>query len=93
MTSFTIRTINSSYFTETQVDEPQAEDALATGVRGALMIAADEIYGGTAASVVEVAVDDAGGRLVSRSAVMVSVAPLAVRSAVNGPLPEGTDDR
>ena len=94
MATFTVRTINSTFSTEVEVtDQSRADDALAFGVRGALMIAADEIHGGTAASIVDVTVLDESGTLVRRSAVSVSVAPLAVGSVEQREMPAGIRNR
>ena len=57
------------------------------------MIAADEIHGGTAASIVDVTVLDESGTLVRRSAVSVSVAPLAVGSVEQREMPAGIRNR
>jgi len=77
MPSFTIRTINSTYSAELELpDEPDAGAAHTTGIRGALMIARDEVHAGAAAVAVELIVEDQGGRVVRRSVVSVAVAPL-----------------
>lgn len=78
MPSFTIRTRNSSYCTESVLpDLPDAEAAHAAAVRGALMIARDEVHAGRTAVAVEVIVEDDTGQPTRRSVVSISVAPLA----------------
>lgn len=93
MPQFTIRTTNSSLYTEGETEQPDAEAALAMGVRGAVMIAADEVFGGTKAVVVELQVEDADGAVVLRSAVSMSVAPLATGEQIRKAIPVGSNDR
>jgi hypothetical protein len=82
MPSFTIHTVNSTYSTElTLPDEPNFDTAHAAGIRGALMIARDEVHAGSAAAAVEVIVEDHEGHQVRRSVVSVSVAPLVTEPA------------
>jgi len=77
MPTFTIHTINNTYATELEMsDQPHAEAAHAAGIRGALMIARDEVHAGKTAVAVEVIVEDHDARPVRRSVVSVSIAPL-----------------
>jgi len=77
MPNFTVRTINSTYSAQLELpNEPDADAAHTAGVRGALMIARDEVHAGATAVAVELIVEDQGGRPVRRSVVSVSVAPL-----------------
>jgi len=77
MPNFTVRTINSTYSAQLELpNEPDADAAHTAGVRGALMIARDEVHAGRTAVAVELIVEDQGGRPVRRSVVSVSVAPL-----------------
>ena len=55
-------------------DGPEA--ALASGVRGAMDIAAEEIAGGQRSAAVEVIIERADGAQVLRSVVAISVSPL-----------------
>jgi hypothetical protein len=83
MPLFTIHTINNSYSTELEMpDQPHAEAAHAAGIRGALMIARDEVHAGRTAIAVEVIVKDHDARQVQRSVVSVSIAPLMLEKKV-----------
>lgn len=77
MPDFTVRTVNSIFVSDAEVAQfATAEDALAWGVRGAVMIAADDIENGAKLAAIEVIVRDGGGVDVLRSAVSLAVAPL-----------------
>ena len=79
MAKFTIRTINSSFKAVTDIENtPDANAAHDEAVRGAIMIAADEIYGSVYAAAVEVIVEDHAGQRVRRSVVSISVGSLAL---------------
>jgi len=92
MPTFTNRTVDSVYNAEASVSNMSKDDALSAGVRGAIMIAADEIRDGKASSVVEVILEDERGKRALRSTVMVSVASLAVSSVPEqAPLTAVTD--
>lgn len=93
MPRFTIRTVNSAFVTNSEIDKPCLEDALRYGMSGALMIAADDIKAGAQAGGVEVRVEDAAGRLLHRATVMVAVASLVINADVERPLPVQSNDR
>ena len=83
MPRFTVVTIDSLFSTETRTaDLADADAALALGVRGAIMIAADEINGGFASATVEVVVEDEIRRQIRRSTVSISTASLATGPVV-----------
>lgn len=79
MAIFNIRTVNSTFATNAQTEFfSEADDALAHGVRGAMMIGSEEINQGAQVVAIEVIVEDEAGQQVRRCAVSVSVASLAL---------------
>lgn len=83
---FTIHTRNSAFVMATELaDAAHAEAALETGVRSAVMIAAEEIDNGLRGSAVEVTVADADGNAVRRVVVSILVAPLTLAPIADGP--------
>ncbi len=77
MPRYSIRTTNSVFIgndDEAVFDDP--EDALMSGIQGAIEISADEIASGRPTSAVEVCVNDEDGRPLLRSVVALSVSPL-----------------
>lgn len=79
-TSFTISTVNSVYAAQTVVTHiGSAADALAFGIRGAVIIAADELEHGASACAIVVSVQDENQTELLRSAVSLSVSPLLPR--------------
>jgi methylaspartate ammonia-lyase len=92
MPKFTIRTVNSGFVTNSEIDKHRSEDALRYGVSGALMIAADDVKAGMQAGAVEVMVENELGKLIHRAAVMVAVAPLAIDANLHKALPVHSND-
>jgi len=88
MATFNIRMINSTFFTDVTVhNQPDADAALADAVRGALLIAADDVAGGAPAASVEIIVKDVAGQTLRRPAVSASAAALsAVPDQVRPPV-------
>ena len=81
MPSFTVRTVNSMFVTETELDGIETtEKALAVAVRGALAMLSDDINQGSCSQSATVTVS-VNGQPVSAVAVSLSVAPLFVGEA------------
>jgi hypothetical protein len=54
------------------------EAAMSAGVRGAVAIAGDEVFGGERAAAVDICIEDQNGKTVLRSVVAILVSPLLV---------------
>lgn len=77
-----IRTCNSDFgATDEGADYNTNEEALATGVQGAVAIATDEIHRGERTAAVEVCIEDQNGSAVLRTVVAISVSSLMVKRA------------
>ncbi|WP_375391583.1 hypothetical protein [uncultured Sphingomonas sp.] len=77
MPRYSIRTTNSVFEgndDDAVFDRP--EDALTSGIQGAIQISAEEIASGKLCAAVDVCVDDEDGTPLLRSVVSLSVAPL-----------------
>lgn len=76
MASFTVRTVNSKFITDTILDVDTATAAQAIGVRGAVAMVVDDISGGADSAAATVMVGD-GENVLSYLSVSLAVSTLS----------------